>query len=289
MSTRRGRCGPATERAQRRVDAEARLRWYGRAFGARVSLLRVPGIYAADRAGGHPRERLARATPVLAPADDVYTNHIHADDLARACVAALHRGLPQRAVNVSDDSEIKMGDYFDLAADLCGLPRPPRIARAEAEGHLSPMALSFMSESRRLVNTRLVRELRVAPALPSGPRRAAGRVRRPSTPRRRPMNILLLTHPMPAAPFASAIRALAPEPRADRVPPGPRRRDAGRDRRRARLADAARRRREDAEAALGLRGRGRRRQAARRGPRRRTCRSRASSMPSRPRASPSSS
>jgi nucleoside-diphosphate-sugar epimerase len=152
---------PATARAQRRVDAEARLRWYGRAFGARVSLLRVPGIYAADRAGGHPRERLARATPVLAPADDVYTNHIHADDLARACIAALHRGLPQRAVNVSDDSEIKMGDYFDLAADLCGLPRPPRIARAEAEGRLSPMALSFMSESRRLVNTRLVRELRV--------------------------------------------------------------------------------------------------------------------------------
>jgi nucleoside-diphosphate-sugar epimerase len=152
---------PATARAQRRVDAEARLRWYGRTFGARVSLLRVPGIYAADRAGGHPRERLARATPVLAPADDVYTNHIHADDLARACIAALHRGLPQRAVNVSDDSEIKMGDYFDLAADLCGLPRPPRIARAEAEGRLSPMALSFMSESRRLVNTRLVRELRV--------------------------------------------------------------------------------------------------------------------------------
>jgi len=152
---------PATERAQRRVDAEARLRWYGRAFGARVSLLRVPGIYAADRAGGHPRERLARATPVLAAGDDVYTNHIHADDLARTCVAALHRGLPQRAVNVSDDSEIKMGDYFDLAADLCRLPRPPRIARAEAEQHLSPMALSFMSESRRLVNTRLVRELRV--------------------------------------------------------------------------------------------------------------------------------
>ena len=152
---------PATARAQRRVDAEMRLRWYGRAFGTRISLLRVPGIYAADRPGGHPRERLARATPVLAAADDVYTNHIHADDLARACIAALHRGLPQRAVNVSDDSEIKMGDYFDLAADLCALPRSPRVSRAEAEGRLSPLTLSFMSESRRLVNTRLVRELRV--------------------------------------------------------------------------------------------------------------------------------
>jgi len=152
---------PATDRAQRRVDAERRVRWFGRAFGARVTLLRIPGIYAADRAGGHPRERLARGTPVLAADDDGYSNHIHADDLARACVAALLRGLPQRVLHVCDDSELKMGDYFDLAADLCGLPRPPRITRAEAQQQLSPMLLSFMSESRRLDNRRLKRELRL--------------------------------------------------------------------------------------------------------------------------------
>ena len=149
------RVNPATARARRRVDAEQRLRWYGRAFGARVSLLRIPGIYAGDRPGGHPRERLARGVPVLAAADDVYTNHIHADDLARACVAALHRGLPQRAVHVSDDSEMKMGDYFDLAADICGLPRPPRITLAAARAQLSALQLSFMGESRRLDNRRL--------------------------------------------------------------------------------------------------------------------------------------
>ncbi len=152
---------PATERARRRVDAEARLRWYGRAFGARVTLLRIPGIYAGDRPGGHPRERLARGTAVLSEADDVFTNHIHADDLARACVAALHRGLPQRVVHASDDTELKMGDYFDLAADLCGLARPPRIARAEAAASLPASLLSFMSESRRLDNRRLKRELRL--------------------------------------------------------------------------------------------------------------------------------
>jgi nucleoside-diphosphate-sugar epimerase len=152
---------PSSDRARRRVDAEQRLRHHGRAFGARVTLLRVPGIYASDRPGGHPRERLARGTPVLAAADDVYTNHIHADDLARACVAALFRGLPQRVVHTSDDTELKMGDYFDLAADLCGLPRPPRISRTEAAGRLSPMQMSFMSESRRLDNTRLKRELRL--------------------------------------------------------------------------------------------------------------------------------
>ena len=101
------------------------------------------------------------ATPVLQTADDVYTNHIHADDLARACLAALWRGKPQRIYNVNDDSCLKMGDYFDLAADLYGLPRPPRVPRDAAREQLPLMLLSFMSESRRMDNTRLKRELRL--------------------------------------------------------------------------------------------------------------------------------
>ena len=152
---------PATDRARRRVDAEQRVRWFGRAFGARVALLRLPGIYAIDRPGGHPRERLLRGTPVLRTDDDVYTNHIHADDLARACIAALLRAPTQRAINVCDDTELKMGDYFDLAARLCGLPPPPRVSRDEARAVLSPMQLSFMAESRRLGNRRMKRELRL--------------------------------------------------------------------------------------------------------------------------------
>ena len=152
---------PQTERARRRVDAEVRLRWYGRAFGACVSVLRIPGIYALDRKGGDPRERIARGTPVLAADDDVYTNHVHADDLARACIAALHRGAPQRIYHACDDTELKMGEYFDLVAELSGLPRPPRLARDEACQQLSVVQMSFLSESRRLINTRLKRELRL--------------------------------------------------------------------------------------------------------------------------------
>jgi nucleoside-diphosphate-sugar epimerase len=158
---------PASDRARRRVDAEARVRWYGQAFGVATTVLRIPGIYAGDRPGGHPRERLARATPVLVAEDDVYTNHIHADDLARACIAALHRGLPQRVVHASDHTALKMGEYFDLAADLCGLPRPPRITREEAGRTMSTIQLSFWSESRRLDNRRLVKELRVALRYPT--------------------------------------------------------------------------------------------------------------------------
>jgi nucleoside-diphosphate-sugar epimerase len=150
---------PATARAMRRVDAEARVRCFGLAFGVSVSVLRIPGIYATDRTGGHPRERLLRGTPVLESQDDVFTNHIHADDLARACVAALQRGAPQRIYHACDDTELRMGDYFDLAADLCRLPRPPRVTREQAVARLGPAQLSFMSESRRLRNQRLKREL----------------------------------------------------------------------------------------------------------------------------------
>ncbi len=150
-----------TPRAHRRVDAESRIRFWGRSTRTRVNVLRIPGIYAQDRDGGTPRARLLKATPVLRQQDDVFTNHIHADDLARACCLALWRGAPQRVYNVNDDSSMKMGDYFDLAADLYGLPRPPRIAREGATEQLPLMLLSFMSESRRMDNTRMKQELRL--------------------------------------------------------------------------------------------------------------------------------
>jgi nucleoside-diphosphate-sugar epimerase len=152
---------PATDRARRRVDAEARVRHHGRAFGVRASVLRVPGIYALDRPGGDPRDRVKRGAPVLVPGDDVYTNHIHADDLARACVAALMRGAPQRIYHASDCSETLMGEHFDAVADAFGLPRPPRLTRAEAARVLSPVQMSFLAESRRLDNRRLREELRL--------------------------------------------------------------------------------------------------------------------------------
>ncbi|UOB06882.1 SDR family oxidoreductase [[Acidovorax] ebreus] len=151
---------PATPRAQRRVNAERAMRHLGRA-GVPVSILRVPGIYAPDREGGTPEARLRRGTPVLAEPDDVYTNHIHADDLARACMLALWRARAQRIYNVADDSQLKMGDYFDFAADLYGLPRPPRVQRSTAQEQLPLSLLSFMGESRRLTTARMARELRL--------------------------------------------------------------------------------------------------------------------------------
>lgn len=158
---------PLTPRAWRRVDAENAVHWLGRATGVRTTVLRIPGIYAPDRPGGTPRDRLQRGTPVLRAEDDVYTNHIHAEDLARACVLALWRGRMQRNVNVVDDTELKMGDYFDFAADLYGLPRPRRVARDTAADELPLSLLSFMGESRRLRNQRMKQELRLRLRYPS--------------------------------------------------------------------------------------------------------------------------
>jgi nucleoside-diphosphate-sugar epimerase len=152
---------PATDRALRRVDAERRVRRFGRAFGVTTCVLRVPGIYALDREGGDPRDRVRRGAALLRDEDDVYTNHIHADDLARACLAALQRGAPQRLYHASDSSELKMGEHFDAVADAFGLERCPRLSREAMRRQVSPLTWSFMAESRRLDNRRLVEELRV--------------------------------------------------------------------------------------------------------------------------------
>ncbi len=149
---------PANARAVRRLHAERSVRSAGRTGVIGTSILRAPGIYAHDRL---PVDRLRAGTPALAAADDVFTNHVHADDLAALCWLALHRAPTNRVFHAVDDSDLRMGDYFDLVADRLGLPRPPRLARAEIAQRVSPAMLSFMSESRRLRNRRLHQELRL--------------------------------------------------------------------------------------------------------------------------------
>ena len=147
---------PANARAVRRVDAENTLRRWAKRRHGRLAILRAPGIYAHDRL---PIERLQKGTPALSDEDDVYTNHIHADDLAGLIALALFRAAPSRIYHAVDDSDMKMAEYFDAVADAHGLPRPPRLPRAELAAVVSPMLLSFMSESRRLSNRRLREEL----------------------------------------------------------------------------------------------------------------------------------
>jgi nucleoside-diphosphate-sugar epimerase len=170
---------PATARAKRRVDAENRLRRWGARSGVAVSILRVPGIYAPERL---PLARLREGVPALISEQDAFSNHIHADDLVQCVLAALTRGRPGRVYHAADGTPLKMGDYFDIVADAFQLPRPPRVTLAEAQTRLSPIALSFMCESRKLENQRLRRELKVVlryPNVMDGIAAAASAVRVP--------------------------------------------------------------------------------------------------------------
>ena len=145
-------------RAQRRVDAEKQIRSWAKRNHVNAGILRVPGIYAEDRL---PLNRVRQGTPGVVASEDGYTNHIHADDLARIAMAALQRGQACRVYHASDDSQLKMGEYFDSIADAFSLPRIPRVSRAEAQRVLPESLVSFMNESRRLNNRRIKEELKV--------------------------------------------------------------------------------------------------------------------------------
>ena len=155
---------PQTLRAKLRADAEQQIRNWARRNRVNASILRVPGIYAADRL---PLDRLRAGTPAILHEEDSYTGLIHADDLARIVEAALHHAKPNRIYHASDDSNLKMGEYFDCVADTFELPRPSRLARAEVQRMVSPMMWSFLCESRQTANRRMKRELKVALRYPT--------------------------------------------------------------------------------------------------------------------------
>ena len=180
-------------RAKLRVDAENQIRRWARRNRVHASILRVPGIYAADRL---PVERLKKATPTIVETEDGYTNHIHADDLARCVVAALQHAQPNRIYHTVDDSRMKMGAYFDAVAKAFDLPPVPRITRNEAQKILSPVLLSFMNESRRLSNQRMKRELKMVLSYPT----VAHALAEISLEEIRPRDLLQLTEPVCALP-----------------------------------------------------------------------------------------
>jgi nucleoside-diphosphate-sugar epimerase len=170
---------PSVDRARRRWDAESRLRAWSARTGGELVILRVAGIYGPGRL---PLERLRSGLPMVVEDEAPWTNRIHADDLAAVCVAAMERGRNGAVYNVSDGHPGNMTDYFNRVADATGLPRPPVIRMADAEGRLSEGLLSYLRESRRLSNRRMVDELGVVlryPTLEEGLAGCLGDLERP--------------------------------------------------------------------------------------------------------------
>jgi nucleoside-diphosphate-sugar epimerase len=149
---------PEVDRARRRLDAESRWQAWSRETGGELVILRVAGIYGP---GKLPVQRLQTGQPMVSEEDSPVTNHIHSLDLVQICLAAMQRGRSGEVYNVSDGHPGSMTGYFNRVADFLGLPRPPLITKAQAKQQLSPGMLSYLRESRRLSNKKMLDELAI--------------------------------------------------------------------------------------------------------------------------------
>ncbi len=149
---------PQTARAKRRLDAETVLTRWGSERKVDVIILRVTGIYGPGRL---PVSQLAGGQPLLEERLSPPTNRIHAVDLARVCVAAADKGENGDIFNVSDGQMGTMTQYFNAVADLLGYPRPRQVSLEEAHQVMSPLMLSYISETRRMDNGRMLEKLGV--------------------------------------------------------------------------------------------------------------------------------
>jgi len=149
---------PQTARGLRRLDAEQAARDWSARTGVPLVILRVGGIYGPGRL---PIARIEKGLPILREAESPFTNRIHQDDLAQVCLAAAERGRPGEVYNVSDGRPGTMSRYFKDIARARGLPLPPEVSLAEAERVMSAGMLSYLKESRRLANDKMLRELGV--------------------------------------------------------------------------------------------------------------------------------
>jgi nucleoside-diphosphate-sugar epimerase len=148
---------PQSARAVRRVAAEAAIRSWADAHSVSWCILRVAGIYGPGRL---PIERLRRGEPAILPQEATPTNRIHVDDLATACVAAgVAARADRRIYNVTDGSEDSLTAYLQRVARLANLPAPPLVTREHARRTYTESSWSFLAESRRVDNRRMLGEL----------------------------------------------------------------------------------------------------------------------------------
>lgn len=152
---------PQVDRAKRRYHAETLLQLWHEQTHVPVTVLRVGGIYGPGRL---PLQRLKDQVPMLHEELSPQTNRIHADDLAQVCVAAASKRKTEQGCeiyNVSDGTNSNMTEYFNTIADFCDLPRPPLVDWDEAEKTISQGMLSYLKESRRMDNSKMINELEI--------------------------------------------------------------------------------------------------------------------------------
>jgi nucleoside-diphosphate-sugar epimerase len=154
---------PFSVRGRERLAAEQAWRDFGARRGVAVAILRLAGIYGPGR---NALLQVARggARRIVKPGQ--IFNRIHVADIAQAIDAAFTRRA-SGIYNVADDEPSPPGGPLALAAELLRVAPPPEIPFAEAAPSMSPLALSFWQECRRVRNDKLKRELGVALRYPT--------------------------------------------------------------------------------------------------------------------------
>ncbi len=165
---------PSNSRGKRRLDAEQQLIDFQHQRPVNISILRVSGIYSANRL---PFRQIKANQPILQLEIAPFSNRIHADDLANICIAAAFKPTKSVAIfNVSDGNPGSISQYFKTVALAFNLQPPPEISWKAAQQMLSPGMLSYLCESKRIDNRLIKRELGVTlcyPTLASGLKQCA--------------------------------------------------------------------------------------------------------------------
>jgi nucleoside-diphosphate-sugar epimerase len=145
---------PSSERAARRVHAEEQ--WLGlcRIHGLPAHIFRLAGIYGPGR-NQLLSIRAGTARAIVKP-HQVFSR-IHVEDIAGVLEASMTMPRPGRVYNVCDDEPAPPQTVVAYAAELMAAPPPPRVDVAMAG--LTPMALSFYDDSKRVSNRRIKEEL----------------------------------------------------------------------------------------------------------------------------------
>jgi nucleoside-diphosphate-sugar epimerase len=149
---------PFTDRARRRVSAEEMIRVWCTERRVRRVVLRVPGIYGPGRL---PLERLRHREPAVHPEEAGVTNRIHVEDLVASCLACLSNPEARGVYNVTDGNSCSSTEFLDRVARIAELPQAPRVSMDEAQLTFTPERLSFINESRRVSNERMLKHLGV--------------------------------------------------------------------------------------------------------------------------------
>ncbi|MDH5711599.1 MAG: NAD-dependent epimerase/dehydratase family protein [Gammaproteobacteria bacterium] len=146
---------PVADRAYRRADAEQQVQQFCQQYDIPLVILRVAGIYGP---GKIPVARIKSGQPIVNEHDSPFTNRVHAHDLVTICEKALLNSTITGIYNVTDGHPGTMYEYFTGVAEALNLPSPPAISLAEARQQLSEGMLSYMAESRRINNSKLLND-----------------------------------------------------------------------------------------------------------------------------------